>query len=335
MWLPTRFSDLDTLAQENWEWLKHAASLPQEGWTLKTLARRDDPTNASLSQMVHHKAAGKFTYRFQLRPQSAEEFSRHINLQQQAYHAFPHSEAFTSPEPVFSDVDRQVSLMRYIEGQPVSDAMKKCRSRSEELDLLRQCGAWLDAFHRSQGYDDRPFRPNHTLRRYQKVRDEIRLGERRVVAKALYLRGVETLFELAPKFKGMQTVGAKQHGDFHLRNLIKNGGQIAGIDVSKDHVAPVGFDIAKILLDYTSVIRSAEGLAPGEIVHQDTLDAFFDGYRLVGGDDPSVHFLLRARILATLNLVQPDRAARTDGKQRTLNRLRPIARNAFKSDFIQ
>lgn len=117
------------------------------------------------------------------------------------------------------------------------------------------------------------------------------------------MRGIAKLADIAPQYAGIETVAAIQHGDFHLRNLIWQNGQIAGVDISKDQIVPVGYDIAKIQLDFTSVFHSNVALPRGQIIHADTKKAFFQGYSLVQASDPSVNFLLYARILATLRTV--------------------------------
>lgn len=333
-WLGRETSELDRLAEENWPATASAAGFPAKGWRFKRLSRRDDPHVASITQLAAHKTAGQFTYKFQLRPHVPEGFGAHFRLQEAAHERFPHSETLTLPRAVYLDEARQVSLLQYIDGQAMSDAIKATRNAQDELDLLCNCGAWLDAFHR-QGHDMRKFRPGHTLKYYEGIRAQIERKELQVAAPSLYLRGIERLRDLAPAFDGQPTVGAIQHGDFHLRNLIWNGHQVAGIDVSKGQVAPIGFDVAKILLDFTTVFRSDEGVPPGEVVHPETAEAFFSGYKLAGAEDASVRFLLHARILATLNTVQAAERDRTEAKQRTLQRLRPIARNAFRKAGAQ
>ena len=327
IWLGT--SELDRLAEVNWAHVKEGAGLPHKGWKLKRLSRRDDPRISSVTQLAVHRDAGRFTYKFQLRPERPERFAKHFRMQQEAYETFPHSDEFTMPETVYLDETLQVSLLRFLDGQPMSDAIKACRSVDAQHDLLARCGAWLDMFHRSS-HDKRPFRPSHTLKYYEGLRAQIESDEIQVAAPKLYLRGIDRLREIAPDFAGRETVGARQHGDFHLRNLIWNAGQVGGIDVSKDGVTPIGYDVAKILLDFTTVFRESADLPAGAIVHPETAAAFFSGYKLVTADDPSVQYLLHSRILATLNTVQAAARERTEAKQRTLERLRPIARNAFR-----
>lgn len=330
MWLGRAYSDLDRLADENWEWVKSQAGFPADGWKTERLSRRDDPHISSITHCVSHKTAGRFTYKFQLRPASSEAFGTHYRMQEAAYESFPHSAEFTTPQPIFADDQRQVSVLSFLEGKAVSERIRQCRTPQQQLDLVTKCGAWLDAFHRSQDHEVRPFRPAHTLRYYETLQGQIDAKECDIVARPLFLRGIEKLRQLAPRVAGAETAAAMQHGDFHLRNLIWNDGQIAGIDFSKDHAAPVGYDIAKILLDFTTVFRSSDDLAAGQIIHDETMDAFFKGYRLVGADDPGVRFLLYARILATLNTIPAKHSERTEAKHRTLKRLRPFAHVAFE-----
>ncbi|MEM6310828.1 MAG: phosphotransferase [Pseudomonadota bacterium] len=218
-----------------------------------------------------------------------------------------------------------------MDGQPVSETIQTCTTRRAQLAVLTKCGAWLDAFHRCQ-FERRRFRPGHTLKYYGTLRQDIETRKQSVPARGLFLQGIDRLSDVAPRCAGFETIAAVQHGDFHLRNLIWRDGQVAGIDISKDQLAPVGYDIAKVLLDFTSVFSSAEKLPEGGLVHSDTLEAFFKGYRLVDAQDPSVNFLMYARILATLFTVPAHQNDRNTAKKRTLRRLKPIALHAFRRD---
>ncbi len=62
----------------------------------------------------------------------------------------------------------------------------------------------------------------------------------------------------------------------------------------------MGHDIARLLLDYTAILRSSKDLESGQIIPADANEAFFGGYRLVSPDDPSVQFLPYAKILGSL-----------------------------------
>ncbi|MDV7143195.1 phosphotransferase [Tropicimonas sp. TH_r6] len=312
----------------HWPGLLARAGLPEEGWRLTSLAVRDDPAISRASLLGEHPTAGHYTCKVQLRPEMRDAFAAQFARQAEIWDVFPHSERLTLPRPVALHPTAQASLITYIDGRPLSEAMRAA-DRKTQLQLLAHAGEWLDAYHRCGIKERRLFQPGYTLRHYEGLRAEIRAGSFDPAARGLFLRGIDRLAEIAPEHDRRETVSAVQHGDFHMRNLVFDGTRLAGIDISKTAPAPVGHDIAKILFDFATVLRSAEALPPGEILPEDVRAAFFHGYRLVGPDDPSVGFLIYARILATLQHVPRDRADRSDAKQRTLQRLRPFAKRAF------
>lgn len=109
---------------------------------------------------------------------------------------------------------------------------------------------------------------------YHNLGEKIQSGNLKVAAKPLILHGVERLSELAAKYSDQPTVSAVQYGDFHMRNLIFDGTCLTGINISKNQPAPVGHDIARLLLDYTAILRSSEDLESGQIIPADAIEAF-------------------------------------------------------------
>lgn len=323
-------SELDVSATKAWQKLLLQAGLPQDGWSLVQLSKRDIQRLSQVTYLAEHRSGPRYTFRHQQKPVAPDRFTAHFNLQAEAFRQFGHSAENTMPEPVFLDSETQTSLLTHMEGRPLSDMMWKARDdRPAQLALLRRAGAWLDVFHRCQVDEVRVFNPRYTVEYYQDLRDKITSGRAQVAATPLFLQGIDHLAAIASGFEGLKTTSASQHGDFHMRNLIVSDMKVAGIDVSKSAPAPVGYDIAKLLLDYTSVLRGAADLRPCRVVPDDAYGAFFDGYTLVEKSDTGVRFLLFARVLATLARVPQKRMARSSGEQRTLRRLRPIARNAF------
>ena len=60
-----------------------------------------------------------------------------------------------------------------------------------------------------------------------------------------------------------------------MRNLIFDGTCLTGTNISKNQPAPVGYDIAWLLLDYKAILRSSEDLENGQIIPADAIEAFF------------------------------------------------------------
>jgi hypothetical protein len=88
------------------------------------------------------------------------------------------------------------------------------------------------------------FNLKDTLRFHGDLRDRIISGKTKVIARQLLLSGIDSLFERASDYEGQDTVCAIHYRDFQMLNLIFDGQQLAGIDISKDRSAPVGHDIA-------------------------------------------------------------------------------------------
>ena len=257
---------------------------------------------------------------------------RQFKWNQRLFSDFPKSDEIGTLEPVLLDEEGHASLTKYVEGTTLSSAARKLEGDKEgQNELLRRTGLWLDAFHRMQIDERRVFHPKYTVGFYQGIRNDILAGRTQVATKELFLRGIDHLETIAPQFEGRQTVSAVQHGDFHSRNVVVSDQKIIGIDLTSTTPGPVGYDIARLLVDFTGVTGRVRDAKPGMPVPQDMIDAFFDGYSLVGPDDPGLGILQFARVLGDLLLVPAQSHYRSAGKTRTLKRLRPVAKNAFQT----
>ncbi|MEP3846731.1 MAG: phosphotransferase [Paracoccaceae bacterium] len=332
MWSTFLPSDLDVSAMSAWQRMIELAQLPSDGWSMKRLARRDDDKISRISLLAAHEDGAKFTFKYQIRPSNTDEMVRQFEWNQRLFADFPKSDEIGTLEPVLLDEDGHASLTKYIEGSTLSSAAQKLGEDKEgQNELLRRTGLWLDAFHRLQVDEHRVFHPKYTVGFYQGIRNDILAGRTQVATKELFLRGIDHLETIAPQYENRQTVSAVQHGDFHSRNVVVSDQKIIGIDLTSTKPGPVGYDIARLLVDFTGVTGRVRDAKPGMPVPQDIIDAFFGGYSLVGPDDPGLGILQFARVLGDLLLVPPQSQYRSAGKTRTLKRLRPVAKNAFQT----
>jgi len=325
-------TELECSAEIAWLALLDQADLPVDGWQLRQLSKRDDPHSARIIYLAAREDGDKYIFKHQLRPTNSGSVKRQFEAHKRVFDTFPNSSKYQVPEPIYLDADTQSCLLSHLDGEPLSDPMLRAMNDlPAQMDLLKRAGAWLDRFHRSHLDERRIFQPKFTLRHLREFRAKIESGQREVPAKPLILRGIAHMETVAHQFEGQQTVSCLQHGDLHMRNLIVSEQSIGGIDFSKSGAAPVGHDIAKFLLDYTRFMRPAKDIPEGHVAPQDAVEAFFDGYKLTGLDDPSVGFLLFSSLMSELKLVPKQKRDRTPGKQRFLEQLRPIARNAYVS----
>ena len=122
---------------------------------------------------------------------------------------------------------------------------------------------------------------------YHELSEKIQTEDLKFVAKPFILRWVERLSEFATKYSNQQTVSAVQYGDFHMRNLIFDGTCLTETNISRNPPAPVSDEIARLLLDYTAILRSSKELENGQIIPAYAIEASFGGYRLFGQCPPA------------------------------------------------
>ncbi|MGR3433429.1 MAG: phosphotransferase, partial [Shimia sp.] len=90
--------------------------------------------------------------------------------------------------------------------------------------------------------------------------------------------------------------------------------------------APVGYDIARLLVSYVQMVGDLDAIPSGGVVPPAALDAFFEGYTLVPRDDPGVQFMLRVQVLTDWNRMHPRMTAQSLIRHA---RVKAIARRAF------
>jgi Ser/Thr protein kinase RdoA (MazF antagonist) len=230
------------------------------------------------------------------------------------------------PEPLAFDAEARAVLMEAAPGQTVYDLLDR---GGDAADLLRRAGRWLAAFHRAGGTEARVFQPRYMRDHTAHLIRQHAAGEITLARPRAFARHGAAVIALAGAYEGRKTLSAPTHGDMHLRNILLEGPRSWGIDFSASHTAPVGFDIARLLLHYTGVFGDIEALPPGAVLAPELLRAFFEGYDLVGPEDPSVGYLMRVRILMDWAAIPARRSARSTGQTRRLQRLARLAERAL------
>ena len=194
-----------------------------------------------------------------------------------------------APDVLFADA--AVVVMTEAVGKTLEDHLSGGRA----TPLLRRAGAWLSAFHCAGDLEPRTFQPRFMLGHCARLAEAVRRGARTVPEPDLFLACCNAL--PARAVDGAATVSAAKHGDFNMRNLILGPDGETGLDFKPAATAPVGFDIARMLMDFAELHQPRDTLPAGTLVSQETLRAFFAGYMLVDSDDPAVRFLPHVQLL--------------------------------------
>lgn len=202
------------------------------------------------------------------------------------------------PEVLASDTEARAYLMDFAPGRPLRDLFEES---SVHAPLLRRAGAWLAAYHRGTVSERREYRPHFMARHLEKLAGQAESGARRVRQAKRFAKLARRVAQLEEVYAGRETVIAAKHGDLNTRNLLFDGGQLTCLDFQPRSTAPVGHDIARLLVNYASTAADIDRVPPGEVLPPEALAAFFEGYDLIGPDDPSVGFLLRVQVMTDWN----------------------------------
>ncbi|APZ52570.1 phosphotransferase [Salipiger abyssi] len=315
-------ADLGRAAWALWPALAAQMGEDPGAWRAVPLARREDARVATVLLRLDGPDGRVLVLKHQRRPEEgfAEAMSAHLEAMEVYPQGVPALHAL--------DIEARACAMDLAPGQPLSVMLEGAPPEAQAW-LLRRAGAWLDGYHRATLGEARVFQPKFTLRYLDTVRGEVLEGAREIAQKERFLACIETIFSAAARYEGRQTMTARTHGDLHLRNLLLDRAGCLGIDFAAGRVVPVGHDIARLLADYAILHAPQERIARGEVLPDFARKAFFEGYTLVGPDDPSVGLLLRNRVLAEWWGLPARAEARSAAQARRFVQLMPLAERVF------
>ncbi|SIS52320.1 Phosphotransferase enzyme family protein [Roseivivax lentus] len=294
-----------------------------EAWQVSELARREDARVARILLRLSRDGADPMVLKHEARPRRPADFAHAMEMHLAAMEALPEG----VPALLAADPEAQVCLMAHAPGPNLSVALRD--GRADHASLLVRAGAWVSGFHRGGFGERRIFQPKFTLRYLGQIVSEVEAHARQVADRAAFLDAARALMARQAAFEGQQTVSARTHGDLHLRNLIVGPQTVWGIDFAGGNQAPVGHDIARLLVDYATLYAPLDRIAPGAVLPAEAQAAFFAGYDLVGADDPSVRLLLRHRVLADWWGLPAHSGSRSAAQDRRYRRLMPLAARVF------
>ncbi|GGH55516.1 phosphotransferase [Frigidibacter albus] len=321
---------LEQAAMALWPRLAAMAEVPVDGYAPKMLSWRDEPTRRRI--VLEMTAPGHPPLVLKLAPLPADPalFSGSLAAQQAALRAMGGG----VPRVLAALPESHALLMERVPGDTAAAIMEQA-TRPEQLDdALEACGAWLSRFHTATDAGMRAYRPRAVCDHLARQRDAVEAGRRQVPLAREFLALSDRVIAEGARYDGLPARAGGRHGDMNLRNLVLAGdppgqGGAWGLDFAPAQSAPVGHDVARLLLNYAVTCTDPEQIPEGEVLPPRALVAFFKGYAFSGCDDASIGFLLRNQIVADWARI-PAAAAKSDLLQQIrLAALRAIARRAF------
>ncbi len=291
--------------------------------------RKQTPQRQHVIHTVETADGAKLVFKQVFLPDDAELFRGTVAGQALASGRLS-SDPFARVPPVLAhDAVARAMLMEMAPGVPAYDLLSETRNHA---GILRDVARWTAAFHGTGRVERRPFRPHFMANHIGKIAGHITDGKKKVAEPEEFLDLAEALQAYGPQFDGKPGLSSDRHGDFHLSNILLGQGLSFGIDFHPPKTAPVGFDLARVLVNYVDRFVDMGAIAPGEVVPPAVLAAFFRGYDLVGPDDAGLTFLMRVRLLTNWSSMPETRDAMTVLQLGHFEKTRLMALNALRPE---
>lgn len=313
-----------------WPRLAAMAEVQAADYTPRLLSWRAEPTRARVVLEMSSAGQPPLVLKFAPLPADPALFAGSLAAQQAALRAM-HGGV---PRVLAALPEAHVMLMDRVPGETAAAVMEQATEPQQLDDALEACGRWLARFHASTDAGMRDYRPRAVCDHLQRQRDAVLAGRKQVPLAREFAALSERVVAEAPRYRGLPASAGARHGDMNLRNIVLAGdppgqGGIWGLDFAPTQIAPVGHDVARLLLNFAVSCTDPEQIPEGEVLPPRALAAFFRGYVFAAPDDASIGFLLRNQIVADWARI-PVAAAKSDLLQQVrLAALRAIARRAF------
>jgi len=284
---------------------------------------KDDRNRLHIVQRYDKAGERALVLKYAQRPVDRSAFDAILDAHLAAQAALKGDHVNIVPEVLSHNRDAQAYLMRHVAGETF---LNLCRAQEDHRALLRRAGAWLSAFHAGTLHQKRAFQPRFMVNHMHKLVGQMRSGARRINGQKRFVTYAEKIADHVGDAEGHWGTIAAKHGDLNAHNLLMSDQTTAAFDFLGADPAPVGYDIARFLQSYSQMVGDLDDLPKGSAVPQQAWNAFFDGYTLVGRDDPTVQFLTKVQVLTDWNRMQDKTTI--NGIIR-LERVKKIARQAF------
>jgi aminoglycoside phosphotransferase (APT) family kinase protein len=297
----------------HWPALAAQAGLPTDGWTPRLLASRKDGKGNRIVLRLDHALHPPVVCKQSLNPADIAATRSTVRSQTAASRALAGNPDAGVPAIVASLPEQGVFAMTAVDGETLALLAEP----GPPPDALRRAGIWVDAFHRIGPVEPRSFQPRFIVNHLLRLRD----GPRAIAQRGRFGALVDRLAARAPAVTGAATVSSLRHGDLNARNILIAPDRVWGIDLAGAETGPVGYDIARLLVDLAERIPDTEPAGIGA--------GFFTGYSLTRADDATIPFLILARLLSNWAGMPAEEERMTLLQTLRFHRIRALAEAGF------
>lgn len=305
-----------------WAEIAPGLGLEASAFRSKLLWQKDERTRSHI--VLRLVGSRRLILKMVFRAPADDPLADAVSALQAAYARLDRSPNAHAPEVLF--VRDDLVVMTEAKGKTLEEHLRSGRAHGA---LLRRAGAWLAAYHSASEVEHRTYQPRFMLQHAEKMAVGVRNGAIHVVDPDLFVACCDALPSKA--IVDLPTVSAPKHGDFNMRNLLLGPDGETGLDFKPATTAPVGFDIARLLLDYAELHQPVSDLGAGMVLSSDTLGAFFQGYTLISADDPAVRFLPFVQVLNDWRLIPVAPSKQSWRQKARMTGIRALAQNMLQT----
>ncbi len=284
-----------------WPRLAEIAGLPSEAPPAVPILVRSDDKGARIVLALVADGRPLILKREKAAPASPDDhFARSLAAQEKArLRLGGNTHGLRVPKLLAYLPEPGIALMERLAGTTADHLLEIAQNRRDRREVLAACGRWLGEFHRaSPAGAARPYQPRFILDHIRKQSALVASGRMKLAEPALYLRLAACVETAAGAASGHPSRHAQRHGDFSLRNILIDGPRVGVIDFKPEQNAPVGHDVARLLIDYAALYGEHAKIPDGQFLQGPDRTAFFRGYGLSVADEPVIGFLIRAQLLS-------------------------------------
>lgn len=313
-----------TQALSEWAEIAPTIGMNARAFRSKLIWQKDDVGRSHV--VIRLNGPCKLILKRTFMAQDSDDLMEKVVTQRDAFQRLTTYPKAHVPEVLFASDDGEIMIMSEAKGKTLNDLLLLGRPHHQ---MLRRAGAWLSAYHASGPTEDRTYQPKFMVNQAERLANEVKDHDVAVALPEEFVRCCGQIKDLAMQAMDQQTVSSCKHGDFNLRNILLGPEGETGLDFKPASTAPVGFDIARLLLDYAELFQPVKDVPRGAILSDKTLDAFFKGYDVVTRDDPAVRFLPYVQLLTDWRAVPVNPSNRSWRQAARMENITALVRNAF------
>lgn len=297
--------EVQARAEALWPRAATSVGLPEAGATFRRLQVNSRRQGHRSVVEVRLPDGDRFVLRADFDAERSHRFANVLARHRSAVEGLRPLSGVSAPAILWEDPQNPYYLMAFAPGDT---AFRRLEASDYGFGargaVLRQIGQAVAALHRVSEVGERQFWPKSFLTRISACAQAVRGGQLAVPKPNRFLGLCAFLHRAARRARQQSFIGAVEHGDLHLRNMLMTDSMVSFIDFSNHKETYPQRDLASIWLANCPDHLAKDGREPGYgLVAKEDWAAFQDGYGANLVDDPVFRFFFALRLFTSWSLL--------------------------------